>query len=118
MKILEKLKKLTVGFGAFLLILPTKVMAVQNSIFEDGSKFIDPKFIAPTFAEEYGVPAPSPILMRWRLARTFIIPIALLIGLIVYFKKSKSSKKKKILTTIGIILLTIILYFAINKFIN
>lgn len=65
----------------------------------------------------YGDTRPSTVNIIWRLAKTFIIPIALLIGLIIYLKKSKSSKRKKILVVIGIICITAILYIVINKFI-
>ena len=65
----------------------------------------------------YGVARPSTVTIIWRIARIFIIPIALLIGLIIYFKKSKSSKKQKILVTRGIITITVILYFVVNKII-
>ena len=110
MKILEKIKKLAVGLGTFLLTLPTKVMAVQDSIFVNVPKLQGNPAV-------YGVPRTRPILMIWRVARTFVIPIALLIGLIVYFKKSKSSKKKKIFVSIGVIILTVLVVFTINAII-
>ena len=113
MKILEKIKKLAVGLGTFLLTLPTKVMAVQDQIFENASKFFRDSRSQP----DYGIPITSPILIKWRLARTFVIPIALLIGLIVYFKKSKSSKKKKLFVSIGVIILTVLVVFTINAII-
>ncbi len=53
----------------------------------------------------------------WKIAGIFIIPIVLLIGLIMYFKKSKSSKKVKILVTIIVIAVTVLLYFVVNEFI-
>ena len=101
MKIVERIKKGLTGIGAFLLTIPAKVFAIE----------IDPP------AALYGVPSPRVVDIIWTIAKFFIIPIALLIGLIIYFKKSKSSKKKKILVTIGIIAITAILYFVINKII-
>lgn len=107
MKVVERIKKGLIGLGAFLLTIPTKVFAVDLDMIQP----------------EYGVYEPEPIIRNnlinaiWNIGRMFIIPIALLIGIIIYLKKSKSSKKKKILVTIGIIAITAILYFVINKII-
>ena len=106
MKLVERIKKGLIGLGAFLLTIPTKVFAVDYA----------------AAAAMYGIPAPEPVKNNfinsvWNVCRIFIIPIALLIGIIIYLKKSKSSKKKKILVTIGIIAITAILYFVINKII-
>ena len=109
MKLLEKIKKCLIGIGGFLLMIPTKVLAMPVD---------DAMMHVYLYGPGKEPPKPSLIEIIWNFARFFIIPLALLIGIIVYFKKSKSSKKKKILITIGTILLTIIIYFVINEFIK
>lgn len=105
MKLVEKIKKGLIGMGIFILTISTKVFAI-----------VDPKYL--TSQADYGVRRPNPIFMIWSIARTFLIPITLLIGLIIYFKKSKSSTKKKVLVIIGIIAITIIIYFVVNNIID
>ena len=105
MKKIERLKKGLTGIGTFLLTIPTKVFAAQD---------------VETMQDLYGPPpsANQGILTNiLKIARVCIIPIAALIGLIVYFKKSKSSKKTKILVTIGIICIAVILFLVINDII-
>ncbi len=105
MKVIERLKKGLIGIGAFLLTVPTKVFAVDLDMM-----------IQPA----YGVVDPGVIRIRhivviWRIAKKFIIPIVLVIGLIIYFKKSKSSKKKKTVVTVITIVITALIYFILNK---
>ena len=107
MKVVERIKKGLMGIGAFLLTIPTKVFAVDDM---------------DIIYSVYGIPDPEPVKNNfinsvWNVCRIFIIPIALLIGIIIYFKKSKSSKKKKIFVTIGIFVITAILYFVVNRII-
>ncbi len=109
-KFISKVKKVIVAIVLAIISFPNKIFAAINSSASD----IQQDLYGPAL---YGPARPSTVTILWRIARTFIIPIALLIGLIIYFKKSKSSKKKKILVTIGIIALTVILYFVINKII-
>lgn len=101
MKLVERIKKGLIGLGAFFLTIPTKVFAV------------DYMYITPV----YGIPDPEPVKI-WNVCRIFIIPIALLIGIIIYLKKSKSSKKRKIITVLITIGIVAILYFVINYIIN
>jgi hypothetical protein len=105
MKVVEKIKKGLIGIGLFLYTISTKVFAV----------IVTQEYLSAE--TEYGVRRVSKAEIIWIIARNFIIPIVLLIGIIMYFKKSKSSIKKKILVTIGIIAITAILYFVINKII-
>lgn len=100
-KFASKIKKVVVAIVLAIISFPNKIFA---------KKLIP----VPGNAELYGVYRPSTVTTIWKIARTFIIPIALLIGLIIYFKKSKSSKKKKILVTIGLIAIVAILYFVLN----
>lgn len=107
MKTIERCKKGIIGIGTFLLTIPTKVFAVGLDI---------------TPQPAYGVDYPNvarirPIVAIWRIVKTFIIPVALVIGLIIYFKKSKSSKKKKIIVTLITIAITALIYFIANKII-
>lgn len=105
MKIIERLKKGLTGIGTFLLTIPTKVFAAQD---------------VEAMQDLYGPPpsANQSILTNIeKIAKICIIPIALLIGLIVYFKKSNSSKKTKILVTIGTICIAVILFLVINDII-
>ncbi len=98
MKMFEKLKKGLIGIGIFLLSIPTKVFAAIDNRHD----------IQPL----YGVTEPDPLEEIWNIGKIFIIPVALLIGLIIYLKKSKGSKKKKILVTIEIIFIIVIIFFV------
>lgn len=109
-KFISKVKKVIVAIVLAIISFPNKIFAAMipnEEIFPpDNVQYL----YGPPPVSLYGV-------ARRIIARTFIIPIALLIGLIIYLKKSKSSKKKKILVTIGIIAITAILYFVIIKII-
>lgn len=110
-KFILKVKKVIIAITLATISFPNKILATINpSILNEILESSQPVPV-------YGVPKTSTLTIIWRIARTFVIPIALLIGLIIYFKKSKSIKKKKILVTIGIIAITAILYFVINKII-
>lgn len=107
MKLVERIKKGLIALGAFLLTIPTKVFAVD---------YMDSQPM-------YGIREPEPeknILNTsiWNVCRIFIIPVALLIGIIIYLKKSKSSKKRKIITVLITIGVVAILYLVINYIIN
>ena len=106
MKLLEKIKKGLMGIGGFLLMIPTKVLAMP----------VDDAMIQTyLYGPPKEPPKPSLIEIIWNIARNLIFPVVLLMGIIIYFKKSKSSKKKKLLVTLGIIVLVALLYFFINK---
>ena len=96
MKMFEKVKKCIIGIGTSLLAIPARVFA--SSIVS----LVNPQ-------PDYGVvigPRQSAITMILKIVKFFIIPIAILVGLVTYLKKSKSSKTIKILVTIGIIVIT------------
>lgn len=101
MKMFEKLKKGLIGIGIFLLSIPTKVFATMEEMYD----LYKPQPL-------YGVTEPDPLEEIWNIGKIFIIPVALLIGLIIYLKKSKGSKKKKILVTIEIIFIIVIIFFV------
>ena len=87
MKIIKKLKKAIIGIWTYLITMPTKILAVEPA---------------------YGINDPyREKEALWECIILFIFPVSLLIGIIIYFKKSKSSIIKKIMTLI-IILLSII----------
>lgn len=111
-KFILKVKKVIFAITLAIISFPNKIFAISINTFD-----IQYLYGPPPVSSLYGVTRPSTVTIIWKLARTFIIPIALLIGLLIYFKKSKSSKKKKILVTIVIISITAILYFVINKII-
>lgn len=112
MKVKERLKKVLSGIGAFLLTIPTKVFSVN----ENTASYVI-EHMGPTEAL-YGVYRPYPRIVKiWSIAKTFVIPIVLFIGFIIYFKKAKCSMKEKVLLTIGIIVIIAILYFVVNKII-
>ena len=107
----SKIKKIIFSIAVAIISFPSKIFAaIDPSAIQD-------LYGPPPTSTLYGVYRPSPVTIIWRIARTFIIPIALLIGLIVYFKKSKSSKKKKIFVSIGVIILTVLVVFTINAII-
>ncbi len=104
-KFLSKLKGIIGGIGVGILAFANKIYAVPLNIINQ----------AGMIETVYGIPRPSPIKVIIKVSQVFIIPIAMLIGLLVYFKKSKSSKKKKILVILGIIIIAIVFYFIVNK---
>lgn len=106
-KFISKVKKVTFAIILAIISFPNKILAIVSPSDIDLSKVqVDKLKYVP----------PNDVII-WRIAKIFIIPIALLIGLIIYFKKSKDSKKGKIVVTIGIIAITVILYFVIDKII-
>ena len=111
-KVINIVKKMFISIGVFLFSVSTKVLAV-----------IDPLYGPPDIGDQgalYGPPrtASSSIPAFWRITRNFVIPIAFLIGVIVYFKKSKSSTKRKIITSIIALILLILICLGINYLIT
>ena len=108
MKIAERIKKGLIGLGVFLLTIPTKAFAI-GSVFDR----------TPIL---YGMPEPNPkpIILKniLNICRIAVIPLALIIGIVIYLKKSRSSKKRKIITVLIIIGIVVSLFFVINYIIN
>ena len=103
MKVVEKIEKSLIGIGTVLSLLPIKVLAISDSMMR--------------ISAAYGVQEPvrnNLISSIWNICRMFIIPIALLIGIIIYLKKSKSSKRRKIITALITIGIVATLDFIIN----
>lgn len=91
------IKKITVAIGAFVTMLYTKVLA----------------YVMVGNDPEYGVPQPTYITM-WEYARIIIIPIAFIIGAIIYFKKSKKETKNKIKTILIALVILVIAIFIVS----
>lgn len=109
-----KVKKAIVTTGIAIISIPNKIFATMNDY--SGQDLYGPPPITREFL--YGPPSPkSAPKSIWTIFRWSIIPIALLIGIIAYFKKSKSSLKKKIIVTIGVVA-TALLCLIINSIIN
>lgn len=78
MKLLEKIKKGLIGIGGFLLMIPTKVLAMPDDAMIHAYLYGPPK----------EPPKPSLIEIIWNIARNLIFPVVLLIGIIIYLKKN------------------------------
>ena len=98
MKIFEKLKKVFLGIGVFLVTLPMKVYGLTEIEIQP----------------EYGIPEPTTRIWEvlrflFKILLPIIVLVALSVGTIVYFKKSKSSEKKKLFITISFVLILILI---------
>ena len=104
-KFISKIKKVVVMAMGVIIALPGKIFAAMV-----------PENFINKYQTLYGVRNPVSLIIEviWNIARITIIPIAVLIGLIVYFKKNKSSTKKKVLVTILTIGIVAIIYCIIN----
>lgn len=104
MKILNKIKKIIIGIGLFLYTLPSKMLAYSYGMIDK-------------LQPDYGVPHESPIYesTMWKVFQFILLPIILLIGLVIYIKKSKSSKKRKIAVVIIAVIALILIYIIGDK---
>jgi hypothetical protein len=110
-KILDKIKRIFIMIGAFCISICSKVFAVQMT--QDDIRVL------------YGVPT-LPILEKnqvvitkiWNIMHSFVIPLILLIGAIIYLRKSPKSLKRKIIKIAIIVILTILICIAIDFFIS
>lgn len=110
-KILGKIKKGFIMIEAFFLSICSKVFAVQMT--QNDVRTL------------YGVPT-LPILEKnqvviakiWNIMHSFVIPLVLLIGVIIYLRKSPKSLKRKIIKIAIIVILTILICIAIDFFIS
>ena len=98
-KLISKVKKVVVMAMGVIIALPGKIYAVLD----------DP------ITALYGVyNPPNPLEEFWKIARYFIIPIILLIGIIVYLTKKKTSTRNKVLIILAFLIIMAILYCIIN----
>lgn len=110
-KTLGKIKKIFIMIEAFFLSICSKVFAVQMT--QNDVRTL------------YGVPT-LPILEKdqvviakiWNIMHSFVIPLVLLIGAIIYLIKSPKSLKRKIIKIAIIVILTILICIAIDFFIS
>ena len=109
MKILNKAKKGLTGIGLFLITLHSKVFAKPAGSSATPGVLTE---MRPAYGVEY--PDQNSSTGLWNVYRFLAVFLVLLIGLIVYFKKSKSSTKKKVLVTILAIVIAVVLYFLIS----
>ena len=93
----KSIKKITVAIGAFVAMIYTKVLAY---VYVDNIPV-------------YGVSKPTYITM-WEYARIIIIPIAFIIGAIIYFKKSEKETKNKIKTILIALVILVIAIFIVS----
>ena len=104
---MKKIKKISLLVFTFLLGISTKVFGISSSQPKYGVYF------DPIPQPAYGVV--RPIETIWKFAKIFIIPIILLIGIIIYLKKSTSTKLKKAITVLAMLIITGVLYFIIEN---
>ena len=112
MKILEKIKKVFLTIGVFLVTLPTKIWAIGIEVLPDlyGPPQLD-----------YGVFRPRSIGILeniLKIVRIIVIPLILIIGIIIYLKKSKSSRLRKVITILLTVAIAIFVSFMIYKIIE
>ncbi len=95
MKRMKKVKKMIMSVAiAIMLLLGKTVQAITPDITDlPDMLYGPPQTVSGTV---------------WRISKIFVIPLALIIGFIIYFKKSKSTTTQKILTIIIVILLIFI----------
>ena len=108
-KIIKRLKKTFIMMWTFSFSIYTKVFDIDR---------IQPAYGIPLEPELYGVPRPNEIPMLWNIARGLIIPIAFIIGVIIYFKKSSSSTLRKIITVLIALSIVVLACLGINYFIT
>ena len=73
----------------------------------------------------YGIPEPGPQKVSsfilgsvGKIISIIIIPLILIIGIIIYSKKSQSSKLRKIITTLLAMAIAVLLCFGVDKIIE
>ena len=110
-KILNKIRNIFIATVTFIVSIWSNVRAVQlneNDVIEQ----------LRDVPATYAPPHPSKISILCEILKISIMPIAITIGLITYYKKSKNNKYKKIVKIlIGITILIIagLIIYYINK---
>ena len=108
MKLIGKIKKLIITIGTFFIILPTKVFAgnVIGTLYGISREPVKSNRMLDS------------VNIIWKISKVLLVPLVLIIGLVIYFKKSKSTTKKKVITMIIAVLLVIAICWGINYYIN
>ena len=106
---MKKVKKIIMSVTITIMLLPEKIVRALST--QDLRNMQD----------LYGSP-PEPqsdfISTIWRISKIFLIPLALIIGFIIYFKKSKSTTKRKVITMIIVLLVVIAICWGVNYLIT
>lgn len=108
-KIVNKIKRIFIMIEAFFIFVCTKGFAAPADV-----------------VIMYGISKPeiTPPLYQvvitkiWDIMHCFVIPLVLLIGAIIYLRKSTKSLKRKIIKIAIIVILTILICIAIDFFIS
>ena len=111
MKILNKIKNIFIATGTLIVSIYSKARAVQLNENEVMEQLRD---VPATYAP----PHLSKISILCEILKILIIPIAITIGFITYYKKSKNDKYKrivKILIGITILIIAGLIIYYINK---
>jgi glucan phosphoethanolaminetransferase (alkaline phosphatase superfamily) len=103
MKVISKVRKIMIAISLFFIGVSSRVLGAGMEIIHA--------------QPEYGVPMP-PVSRNWQILRTFIIPLILLIGIIIYLKKSTQTRLKKVITVVLVIVVTVFIYAIVNYFIH
>ncbi len=97
MKRMKKVKKMIMSIAIAIMLLPGKIV---QAIAETG--------VEPSNVNRDVYDGVLPLSSRiWFIAKIYLMPLALIIGLIIYFKKSKNTTKRKIITIILVLLIFI-----------
>lgn len=124
---MKKIKKILMAIPLFFIGITTKVLAEADSeistmygVPKDQVLYGPPRndYINPDRIPGVDPENTSAVLNAWDIISKFFIPFVLLIGLIVYFKKSKSSVKKKIIVSIMVVLLVAMICLGITYLLN
>ena len=99
-KIINKLKKVFMGVSSFLILLPIKVYA------EIRPDDLGQALYAPPPEENKTISVLKFILTYFRL---ICMPVILVVGLVIYIKKSEAKRRKKIV----VLMITILIYIFI-----
>lgn len=114
MEKIKKLKKKMAVLGAGLIVvlktLSLKAYAIETNLIKP-----QPFYGVPDDVIKYEKPV---LLSVWEIARWTVIPIAFIIGAIIYFKKSKKETKSKIVKIIIALIITLLLTLVMNYIIT
>lgn len=105
------LKKIGLSIVAFFISIKTLALKVYAKTTFDAMSACDYGIepLQPTSTEE------SIVAVVAKIFGTIIIPIALLVGIVVYLVKSKSKVWKKVIITLGIVIVYTIFAIVMNN---
>lgn len=106
-KIIKLLKKICIGIAGFFSIIYTKVIAAEMWIQQG-------LYGPPAQDLLYGVPRSNTTPSFWRITRNLFVPLAFIVGIIIYLKRSSAPKYKKIIIILIALIIVILICFGIN----